>query len=78
MKLTFQIGRDEELRKDIIKLVQREIKSITDDEIRKMCQDHFNNVNVAAKVTATIKDLLNKQIDFLVRFFLEEHSTYEE
>jgi len=67
MKLTVNIGRDEELRKEIIKLVQREVKNITDEEIRRMAQDHLNNVNVAAKVTSTIKDLLNKQIDFLVR-----------
>lgn len=67
MKLTVNIGRDEDLRKEIIKLVQREIKNVTDEEIRRMAQDHLNNVNVAAKVTSTIKDLLNKQIDFLVR-----------
>lgn len=67
MKLTVNIGRDEELRKEIIKLVQREIRNVTDEEIRRMAQDHLNNVNVAAKVTSTIKDLLNKQIDFLVR-----------
>lgn len=67
MKLTVQIGRDEELRKEILNLVHREIQNITNEEIRNMAQNHLNSVNIAAKVTSTIKDLLNKQIDFLVR-----------
>lgn len=67
MKLTVQIGRDEELRQEVLKLVKREIKQISDGEIHKMARDYLNDVNISAKVTNTIKDVVNKQIDFLVR-----------
>ena len=62
MKLTVEIGRDEELR-----LIQVEIRKITGDEIKKMAQEYLAQVNIAAKATSAIKDALNKQIDFLVK-----------
>ena len=71
MKLTIEIGRDDELRKEILKLVKREISNISMDEIRKMTEDYLQNVNVAAKVTSTIKDLLNKQVDYLTKGYGE-------
>lgn len=67
MKLTIEIGQDEELRKEIMHLVAVQIKKVTGDEIRQMAQEYLSQVNVAAKVTSTIKDLLNKQIDFVIR-----------
>ena len=67
MKLTIEVGQDEELRKEILHLVAVQIKKVTGEEIRKMAQDYLAQVNVAAKVTSSIKDLLNKQIDFVIR-----------
>lgn len=67
MKLTIEIGQDEELRKEILHMVAVQIKKVTGDEIRQMAQQYLAQVNVASKVTSAIKDLLNKQIDFVVR-----------
>ena len=71
MKLTIEIGQDEELRKEIIHMVAVQIKKITGDEIRQMAQQYLSQVNVAAKVTSSIKDLLNKQIDFVMRGYAD-------
>lgn len=67
MKLTIDIGSDEEMRKEILHMVAVQIKKITGDEIRKIAQDHLQQVNVAAKITNAIKDTLNRQMDFMLR-----------
>jgi hypothetical protein len=67
MKITIDIGSDEELRKEILHMVSVQIKKTTGEEIKKMAQDYLSQVNVAAKITSAIKDTLNKQIDFMIR-----------
>ena len=67
MKLTIDIGQDEELRKEILHLIAVEIKKITGEEIKKMAQEYLSQVNIAAKATSAIKEALNKQIDFIVK-----------
>ena len=63
MKLTVEIGRDEELREKILGLVRSEIRSITGEEIREIVKKQMDEQNISARVVSAFKDLVNHQID---------------
>jgi hypothetical protein len=63
MKLTLDIGRDEELRQEILKLIRTEVRSITGEEIRELVKQQINEQNIPARVVAAFKDLVNAQIN---------------
>jgi len=67
MKLTIEVGQDEELRKEILKMIQTEIRRITGDQIKEMTMEFLNQTNVAAKATSAVKEFVNKQLDFFIR-----------
>ncbi len=71
MKLTIEIGRDEELRKEILHLIRVEIQKITNDEIKSMAKEYLTQVNITAKATNAIKELLNKQLTSILQGYGE-------
>jgi predicted metal-dependent peptidase len=62
MKVTFEVGRDEELRKDLLDIIRTEVRSITGQEIRDMVREHLQASDVAARVASAFKELVNTQI----------------
>jgi len=63
MKLTVEIGRDEELRKEIINLIRTEIRNISGEEIREMVKQCMNEQNIPARVVSAFKDLVTAELD---------------
>ena len=60
-----EIARDEEFREEIKKLIRREIRDITSDEIRKMATEHLQSLNIAQKISALLTDLVHRQVSAL-------------
>jgi uncharacterized protein YbcC (UPF0753/DUF2309 family) len=62
MQILVEIAKDEEFREEIKKLIRREIRDITSDEIRKMAAEHLQTLNIAQKVSAALTDLVSRQV----------------
>lgn len=63
MKLTLDVGRDEELREDILKLIRSEVRAVTGEEIRELVKQYMNQQNIPVRVVSAFKDLVNSQIN---------------
>ena len=61
MKLTIDIGEDEQLRKEILLLVATQIKKLTGDEIKKMVREQLSQIDMSSKVVSAIKDYIKEK-----------------
>lgn len=62
MKITLEVGKDEELRTEILKLIRSEARNITGEEIREIVKTCMLEQNIPARVISAFKDLVNSQI----------------
>jgi hypothetical protein len=69
MKVTFEVGRDEELRKELLELIRSEVRSITGQEIRDIAKEYMAELNVAGKVSSVFKELVNSHLDDMARSY---------
>lgn len=67
MKITIEVGQDAELRKQILEIVATQVKKIAGEEIKELVTTHLQQINIAAKVSSALKDLVNRQINFAIQ-----------
>ena len=63
MKITLELGRDEELRQEVLNMIRVEVRNITGLEIRELVKEHINEQNIPARVVAAFKDLVVREIE---------------
>jgi len=67
MKITLELGQDEELRKEVMRIIREEIKRMSNDEIRKIIIEYVKETDIPAKVVSAAKDFVNKQLDMFMK-----------
>lgn len=62
MRFTFEAGQNEELRKEILDIIRSEIRKTTGQTIKEMVEEHMKTTDVAARVVASFKELVDRQL----------------
>jgi hypothetical protein len=63
MKLTLELGRDDELRNEVLGMIRAEVRNLTGEEIRSLVKQSINEQNIPSRVVAAFKDLVGAQIE---------------
>lgn len=69
MRVTFEVGKDEQLRKELLELIRAEVRNITGQEIRELAREYMAELNVAGKVSSVLKELTNQHLEDMARSY---------